>query len=157
MAAYMGCEYIEVRGFPPSRDPVNIHIYDTTENVLGVLKAEGFAEVSVENPAFLRGRAPNASLGKAFVQIAERISAEIMRYHVRLWIVEMDDGVVGNAHVDLPTPIGHVANHDWGRNYIVELFLRRGYWATFDKCEGRFDGFDGYVAKIFKDPCKKKT
>lgn len=154
----MECEYIEIRGVPHGFDPVNVQFFDSVDNVLAILKSEGFVEVDLENLAVLKGRTPDVSLGKPLIRFVEKIMAEVVRYHVRLWVIETNDGVVGNVHVDIPTPIGHVAVHEWGRNYIVEIFLRHGYWVTYEKCEPKeLDKFDGYVAKIYKEPCKKKT
>ncbi|AFA40154.1 hypothetical protein Pogu_2127 [Pyrobaculum oguniense TE7] len=150
----MECEYIEVKDLRSSvYDPVNLYIFDSVSDILAVLRSEGFTEPTFHNPATLRGRKPDFVLAKPVVSIGpiDRIIGEVARYHLRLWLIEAEQGVFGNAHVDIPTPVGHAANHDWGRAIIVEVFLRHGYWAKYERCDNP-RGFDGYVAKIFKKP-----
>ena len=155
----MACEYIEIDEIGHiAKDPVNIYIYEEPAVVVKILEEEGFGKAFLEFPAVLRGDSPNVTIVKAILKIKllESIAKEILRLHLRLWFIEVDGHVVGNAHVDFIgvaagfPPIRHMPSHDIGRAMIVDVFLKRGYRVEYERCEGTFENFDGYVAKIFK-------
>lgn len=149
----MECEKIVVKElFREETDPVNIYIYATAEEVVDILKSEGFVQTWVQNPAIFLSRQADVALIKPFIWALK----EFFRAHVRLWLIEKGGTVVGNAHIDVATVaadvsvVKHEAFHDAGRAIIADAFLKRGYKVVYERCEGNFKNFDGFVAKIYK-------
>lgn len=149
----MECEKITIKEWlREEADPVNIYIYAPAEEVVEVLKSEGFEQTWAQNPAIFLSRQADVALIKPFIWALK----ELFRVHVRLWLIERGGNIVGNAHVDVATVtadvsvVKHEAFHDAGRAIVVDMFLKRGYKVVYERCEGNFKNFDGFVAKIYK-------
>ena len=115
-------------------------------------KTRLFVQTWVQNPAIFLSRQADVALIKPFIWAFK----EFFRAHVRLWLIEKGGTVVGNAHIDVATVavdvsvVKHEAFHDAGRAIVVDAFLKRGYKVVYERCEGNFKNFDGFVAKIYK-------
>ena len=113
-------------------DPINLVIQGAAlRDVLDRLDAEGWSDPKIlfwttADDLFLRqdGRCDHA-------QNAHRILGGriVRRYHVRLWLV--DDSIIGGAHYEELSGIGHrVHSFDDGKYKVEEAFRRDTSWTV---------------------------
>lgn len=65
----MECEYIEIMGVVPSRDPVNLYVYDSLDVVMTILRKEGFQETMAQFGGVLNGQKADVMLVKPLVDV----------------------------------------------------------------------------------------
>ena len=153
----MECEKIQVYELNKTVfDPVNVYMYLDINEISAVLRDEGFERGQLQNYATLYGKPVDLSLVKALAKYLEPLLRGVLRIHIRLWLMPAGEYVAGNAHIDVTIvaadvpPIRHVALHDLGRAIIADIFAKHNYQIAYERCEGTFENFDGYVVKIFK-------
>ncbi|MCY0890736.1 MULTISPECIES: hypothetical protein [Pyrobaculum] len=124
-------------------DPVNIIFEIDMEEIAAVLSRDGWQQAYIENPAYLEDRKPLATYEK-------RIVGMVVRYHMRLWLFDVGDVYIGNAHLDMPWLTGHRSYHNVGRDYVAKLFLDAGYAVETTFLDNVIRDHDGWAAKIYK-------
>jgi len=135
-------------------DPVNFVAELQPEEIVEVLKGDGWMAASYEYNAYLDDKSPAYTLAKPLPSIGG-----IVRLHVRMWT---DGLTVGNAHLDAPS-LGsfarlspHESAHDVGKAYLAYLFIKRGYGVELVYLGNTTETNDGFAVKIYKKSEREK-
>jgi hypothetical protein len=129
-------------------DPVNFVAELPLEEIVEVLKSDGWKTVSYGYDAYLDDRTPTHSMEKPLPG-----AGVLIRLHIRLW---SNGVVIGNIHLDIPSIDSfkrlspHEAIHDVGKAYIAYVFMRGGYDVELIYLGNVTKTNDGYAVKIYK-------
>jgi hypothetical protein len=129
-------------------DPVNFVAELPLEEIVEVLKSDGWKTVSYGYDAHLDDRMPTHSMEKPLPG-----AGVLIRLHIRLW---SNGVVIGNIHLDIPSIDSfkrlspHEAVHDVGKAYIAYVFMRGGYDVELIYLGNITKTNDGYAVKIYK-------
>ena len=137
-------KWIEIRDILGVKlDPVTLIFRVPLNEILAIFSEDRWETTSrlVENSATLNNAPPDVTLQKSLM------GGPLLRLHVRLW---KDGIVIGNAHLDIPTLAGHVANHTIGKSYVAYMFYKRGYAVNLAYLANEHEDHDGFAVEIYK-------
>jgi hypothetical protein len=137
-------KWIKIRDiFGVKLDPVTLIFRVPLNEILAIFSEDRWETTSrlAESSATLNNAPPDVTLQKSLM------GGPLLRLHVRLW---KDGIVIGNAHLDIPTLAGHVANHTIGKSYVAYMFYKRGYAVNLAYLANEHEDHDGFAVEIYK-------
>jgi hypothetical protein len=134
-------------------DPVNFIAELPLEEVVKVLKNDGWNAAAYGYDAYLDDKMPTHSMEKPLPG-----AGLLIRLHIRLW---SNGTIIGNIHLDIPSMDSfkrlspHEAVHDVGKAYVAYVFMKSGYDVELVYLDNATKTNDGYAVKVYKRGSRK--